>query len=77
MAPLLAYEGDFGSLFVHFKGLWDHCGIIMESLGVYEGTFSKITDFPTYFNDFIKIGGKVWITLASFWDKFGICLELF
>ena len=33
------YEGDFGSL-------WDHFGIIVESLWVYEVPFSKNNHFP-------------------------------
>ena len=36
------YEGDFGSL-------WDHFGIIVESLWVYEAPFSKNNHFPYSF----------------------------
>ena len=58
------YESDFGSL-------WDHFGIIVQSLWVYEAWFSKNIHFPTDCNDFIKIWGELCITLASFWDQFG------
>ena len=42
--------GDFGS----FWSLEDHFEIIVESLWVSEGPFSKNTHSPTYFNHFIK-----------------------
>ena len=42
LVSVLAYEGDFGSLDGHFA-------MIVESLWVYEGPFSKITHFPDRF----------------------------
>ena len=48
MGSVLVSVGDFGSLDGRFA-------MIVESLWVYEGPFSKNIIFPTYFNDFIKL----------------------
>ena len=56
--------GDFASLDGHFA-------IIVESLWVYESHLSKNTHiFPTYFNDFIKLLGELWMTLGYFGVRF-------
>ena len=70
--------------------LWDHYGVIVESLWVYEGTFSKNTHSPTDFDDFIKLWcelevdlGLLWdlfwhmrVTLDPFWGHFGVILGI-
>ena len=83
----------WGSLWVYggdFSSLWDHYGMIVESLGVYEGPFSKNTHFPTDFDDFIKLWGEfgvdlglLWnafwhmtVTLDPFWGHFGVILGI-
>ena len=55
--------GDFGSLDGHFA-------IIVDSPLVYEGPLSKNIHFPTYFNDFIKLFGGLWVDLGLLWDRF-------
>ena len=42
LGSLWAYGADF-------RSLWDHVGIIVESLWVYEGPFAKNTHFPNRF----------------------------
>ena len=40
--------------------------MIVESLWVYEGPFSKNIHFPiNFFTDFIKLWGALWITLGQ------------
>ena len=55
--------GDFGSLDGHFA-------ITVDSLWVYDGPLSKTLIFPTYFNDFIKLFGGLWVDLGLLWDRF-------
>ena len=61
--PLRVYDGDF-------RSPWDHCGMIVDSLWVYEGTFSKTLISRTYFNDFIKGMSEFGIDLGLLWDFF-------
>ena len=63
LGSLWIYDGDL-------RSLWDHCGIIVESLWVYERTFSKNTHSPTSFNDFIKSMSGFGIDLGLLWDFF-------
>ena len=62
MGPLWVYGSDFSSL-------WEHYGMIVESLWAYEGPFSK-NIHPTHFNDFIKLFGGLWVDLGLIWDRF-------
>ena len=64
MGSVWVSVGDFGSLDGHFT-------IIVESLWVYKGPFSKNTYFtPTDFNDFIKLLGESLVDLGLLWDHF-------
>ena len=78
LGPLWVCDGDF-------RSLWDHCGIIVESLWVYEDTFSKNTHFPNIkgMGEFgIDLGlhcDFFWhmrVTLDPFWGHFGITLGI-
>ena len=44
--------------------------MIVDSLWVYEGTFSKTIISRTYFNDFIKGMSEFGIDLGLLWDVF-------
>ena len=48
LGSVSVFVGDFRSLDGRFA-------VIVESLWVYEGPFSKDIHFPTYFNDFIQL----------------------
>ena len=63
MGSVWVSVGDFGSLDGHFA-------IIVESLWVYESHLSKTLIFPTYFHDFIKLFGGLWVDLGLLWDRF-------
>ena len=57
--------GEFGSVDTYFA-------MIVGSLWVYEGPFSKKTlIFPRGFNDSIKLSGELWTTLGHFRVAFG------
>ena len=55
--------GDLGHLMVTLQSLWIHFGY-MKVL------FQKTFIFPTYFNDFIKLFGGLWVDLGLLWDRF-------
>ena len=63
MGSVWVSVGDVGSLDGHFA-------IIVESLWVYDGPFSKIIHFPNRFNDVIKFRGEMWITFGHFGGTF-------
>ena len=53
-----------------FGPLDGHFAMIVDSPWVYEGPLSKNTHFPTYFNDFIKLFGGLWVDLRLLWGRF-------
>ena len=56
--------GDFWS----FWSLKDHSEIIVASLWVYEGPFSRNTHFANrLFNHFIKLRGELWADSVLLW----------
>ena len=63
LGSLRVSVGDIGSC-------EDDFGIIVESLWVYEGPFSKKIISHTDFNDFIKLLGEVLVDLGLLWDHF-------
>ena len=61
---LLAYEGDFGSL-------WGHSGVTLGSLSVSESDFGSLWGRRGTYR------GHVDVILGPFWAHFGITLESF
>ena len=50
-------------LMATFQSLWIH----LEYMKVLS---QKTPIFPTYFNDFIKLFGGLWVDLGLIWDRF-------
>ena len=65
--PLWGYFGYMVLALVHFEitmgSLWIH-------LGYMKVLFQKTFISPTYFNDFIKMFGGLWVDLGLLWDRF-------
>ena len=73
-----------------FWSLEDHFEIIVESLWVYEGPFSKNIHFPTDLNHFMELRSEFWVdsgllwghlwhmklTLGALWGQFGVTLGI-
>ena len=97
LGALAAYGGDFGatlgSLWGQFGYLWvtlHHLMVTLQSLwghfGYMKVRFQKTFVFRTYFNDFIKLLGELWMTLGHFgvtfarrkrlWGHFGTIFRI-
>ena len=53
----MSVKGHFWVYESGLRSLYDHSGIIVESLWVFKVDFQKTFIFPIDFNDFIKLGG--------------------
>ena len=67
----------FGSVWGQFGYRWvtlGHLMVTLQSLWIHlwymKVLFQKTFIFPTYFNDFIKLFGGLWVDLGLLWDRF-------
>ena len=67
----------FGSVWGQFGYRWmtlGHLMVTLQSLWIHLGymkvLFQKTFISPTYFNDFIKMFGGLWVDLGLLWDRF-------
>ena len=79
--PLGTVWGDFGtslgSVWGQFGYPWvtlGHLMVTLQSLWIHLGYMKVLSQktliFPTYFNDFIKLFGGLWVDFRSLWGRF-------
>ena len=69
LAPLW---GQFGYLWVTLHHLMVTLQSLWSHFGYMKVRFQKTQIFPTYFNDFNKLLGELWMTLGHFEVTFGV-----